>query len=39
MNNLDIGSAVDFLVEEKAKRAQKRKEDLQRQKEIMWVLS
>ncbi|XP_057767917.1 uncharacterized protein LOC130988157 isoform X2 [Salvia miltiorrhiza] len=35
MNNLDVGSALDFLVEEKAKRAQKRKEDLQRQKEIL----
>ncbi|KAG6411567.1 hypothetical protein SASPL_129650 [Salvia splendens] len=35
MNNLDVGSALDFLIEEKAKRAQKRKEDLQRQKEIL----
>ena len=38
MNNLDVGSALDFLIEEKAKRAQKQKEDLQRQKEILWVL-
>lgn len=35
MNNLDVGSALDFLIEEKAKKAQKRKEDLQRQKEIL----
>ncbi|XP_047944616.1 NEDD8 ultimate buster 1-like isoform X1 [Salvia hispanica] len=35
MNNLDVGSALDFLIEEKAKRAQKQKEDLQRQKEIL----
>ncbi|KAG6414227.1 hypothetical protein SASPL_126945 [Salvia splendens] len=35
MNNLDVGSALDFLIEEKAKRAQKRKEDLQRHKEIL----
>ncbi|KAK4420125.1 hypothetical protein Salat_2425400 [Sesamum alatum] len=35
MNNLDVGSAVDFLVEEKVKKAQKREENLQRQKEIL----
>ncbi|KAL0382933.1 UNVERIFIED_CONTAM: hypothetical protein Scaly_0580600 [Sesamum calycinum] len=35
MNNLDVGSAVDFLVEEKLKVAQKREENLQRQKEIL----
>ncbi|KAL0358353.1 UNVERIFIED_CONTAM: hypothetical protein Sangu_0684700 [Sesamum angustifolium] len=35
MNNLDVGSAVDFLVEEKLKAAQKREENLQRQKEIL----
>ncbi|KAG6431539.1 hypothetical protein SASPL_109618 [Salvia splendens] len=35
MNNLDVGRALDFIVEEKAKRTQKRKEDLQRQKEIL----
>ncbi|KAH6779292.1 ubiquitin-associated domain-containing protein [Perilla frutescens var. hirtella] len=35
MNNLDVGTALDFLVEEKAKRAQKREEDLRRQKEIL----
>lgn len=34
MNNLDVGTALDFLVEEKAKRAQKREENLRRQKEI-----
>ena len=33
MSNQDIGSAVDFLVEEKAKRARKREEDLKRQKD------
>ncbi|KAK6131873.1 hypothetical protein DH2020_034396 [Rehmannia glutinosa] len=36
MNNMDVGSAVDFLVEEKAKKAQKREENLRRQKEILW---
>ncbi|KAL0451806.1 UNVERIFIED_CONTAM: hypothetical protein Slati_1158700 [Sesamum latifolium] len=36
MNNLDVGSAVDFLVEEKLKKAQKREENLQRQKEILF---
>ncbi|XP_020550923.1 NEDD8 ultimate buster 1 [Sesamum indicum] len=35
MNNLDVGGAVDFLVEEKFKKAQKREENLQRQKEIL----
>ncbi|KAK7860768.1 nedd8 ultimate buster 1 [Quercus suber] len=34
MSNQDIGSAVDFLVEEKAKRARKREEDLKRQNDI-----
>ncbi|XP_010413737.1 PREDICTED: NEDD8 ultimate buster 1-like isoform X2 [Camelina sativa] len=34
LNNQDIASSVDFLIEERAKRAQKREEDLQRQKEI-----
>ncbi|PIN20322.1 hypothetical protein CDL12_07002 [Handroanthus impetiginosus] len=34
MNNLDVGRAVDFLVEERAKKAKKHEEDLQRQKEI-----
>lgn len=37
LNNQDIASSVDFLIEEKAKRAQKRKDDLQRQKEILYV--
>lgn len=37
MSNQDVGSAVDFLVEEKAKRAQKREEDIRRRTEIMWV--
>ncbi|XP_010533103.1 PREDICTED: NEDD8 ultimate buster 1 [Tarenaya hassleriana] len=35
LNSQDVGTAVEFLIEEKAKRAQKRKENLQRQKEIM----
>ncbi|XP_075509853.1 uncharacterized protein LOC142546176 [Primulina tabacum] len=35
MNNLDVGSAVDFLVEEKAKRAKKREENLRRKEEIL----
>ncbi|KAL7137812.1 hypothetical protein ABFS83_10G118500 [Erythranthe nasuta] len=35
MNNLDVGSAVDFLVEEKMKKAQKREENLRRQQEIL----
>ncbi|PON68522.1 Translation elongation factor [Parasponia andersonii] len=35
MSNQDVGSAIDFLVEEKARRAQKREEDLRRQKEIV----
>ncbi|KAL6555125.1 hypothetical protein OROGR_006383 [Orobanche gracilis] len=35
MNNMDVGSAVDFLVEEKANKAKKREENLKRQKEIL----
>ncbi|KAF4346871.1 hypothetical protein G4B88_018410 [Cannabis sativa] len=35
MSNQDIESAIDFLVEQKAKRLQKRVEDLQKQKELM----
>ncbi|CAN8270762.1 unnamed protein product [Cochlearia groenlandica] len=34
LNNKDIPSSIDFLIEEKAKRAQKRKDNLQRQKEL-----
>ncbi|KAM4133292.1 hypothetical protein ACJW30_01G317400 [Castanea mollissima] len=34
MSNQDIGSAVDFLVEEKKKRAQKREEDLKRKNDL-----
>ncbi|KAA8522942.1 hypothetical protein F0562_009365 [Nyssa sinensis] len=34
MNNQDVESAVDFLVEEKAKRAQKQEEDIRRKNEI-----
>jgi uncharacterized UBP type Zn finger protein len=37
MSNQDVGSAIDFLVEEKAKRAQKMEEDIRRRTEIMWV--
>lgn len=36
-SNQDVGSAIDFLVEEKAKRAQKKEEDIRRRTEIMWV--
>ena len=35
MSNQDIESAVDFLVEEKAKRMKKQEEDLWRQQEIL----
>lgn len=35
LNNKDIATSVDFLIEERAKRAQKHKDDLQRQKEIL----
>jgi len=35
MSNQDVGSAIDFLVEEKAKRAQKMEEDIRRRTEIM----
>ncbi|XP_030468722.2 uncharacterized protein LOC115687340 [Syzygium oleosum] len=34
MTNQDVGSAVDFLIEEKAKRLQKREEDMKRRQEI-----
>ncbi|KAL8488452.1 hypothetical protein ACS0TY_024196 [Phlomoides rotata] len=32
--NLDVASAIDFLIEEKEKKARKREEDIRRQKEI-----
>ncbi|KAK3002214.1 hypothetical protein RJ639_021215, partial [Escallonia herrerae] len=35
MNNQDIESAVDFLVEEKARKAQKVKDNIRRQEEIL----
>ncbi|KAG7636106.1 putative UV excision repair protein Rad23 [Arabidopsis thaliana] len=35
LNNQDIASSVDFLIEERAKKAQKREQDLQRQSEIL----
>lgn len=35
ISNQDVSSAVDFLVEQKAKRAQKREEDIRRRDEIM----
>lgn len=35
MNNQDVGTAIDFLVEEKAKKEQKREEDICRRNEIM----
>lgn len=34
MSNQDVASAVDFLVEQKAKRAQKREDDIRRRDEI-----
>ena len=37
MSNQDVGSAVDFLVEQKARKAEKREEDLRQQKEIKLV--
>lgn len=37
MNNQDVGGAIDFLAEEKAKKLQKREEDIQRRNEIRWV--
>jgi hypothetical protein len=37
MNNQDVGGAIDFLAEEKAKKMQKREEDLKRRDEIWWV--
>lgn len=39
LNNQDIASSVDFLIEERAKRAQKREQDLQRQQEILYVFT
>lgn len=36
MNNQDVGAAVNFLYEEKAKIKQKQEEDRRRQHEIMW---
>ncbi|KAL2479526.1 ubiquitin-associated (UBA)/TS-N domain-containing protein [Abeliophyllum distichum] len=35
MSNQDVGSAVDFLVEEKAKKERKREEDRRRQQDIL----
>lgn len=35
MSNHDVGSAIDFLVEEKAKRVQKREDDIRRRTEIL----
>lgn len=37
ISNQDVSTAVDFLVEQKAKRAQKREEDIRQRDEIMWV--
>lgn len=39
MNNQDVGSAVDFLVEEKEKRLQIDKEDQRRRREIRLILN
>lgn len=38
MSNQDVQSAIDFLVEENAKKAQQREEDIRRRNEIMHVL-
>ncbi|KAL6558373.1 hypothetical protein OROMI_018723 [Orobanche minor] len=35
MNNMDVGSAVDFLVEEKSNKAKEREQNLKRHKEIL----
>lgn len=35
MNNQVVESAVDFLVEEKEKKARQREDDIRRRKEIM----
>ena len=37
ISNQDVGTAIDFLVEEKAKRAQKREDNNRRRREIAWV--
>lgn len=37
LNNQDVGRAIDFLFEEKAKRKQKREDDIRHRTEIMWV--
>lgn len=37
MSNQQIDLAIDFLVEEKAKKEKKREEDIQRRNEIMCV--
>ena len=37
MSNQDVGSAIDLLDEQNARRAQSREENLQKQKEIMLV--
>ncbi|KAJ7979023.1 NEDD8 ultimate buster 1 [Quillaja saponaria] len=35
MNNQDVGSAIDFLMEEKAKKMQRKEDDIRRRDEIM----
>lgn len=37
ISNQDVGSAIDFLAEEKAKREQQREDNEQRRREIMLV--
>ncbi|KAJ1385875.1 Ubiquitin-like domain superfamily [Sesbania bispinosa] len=37
MNNQDVGAAIDFLIEEKAKKVQKQEEDIQRRNEIIFL--
>lgn len=36
LNNKDIATSVNFLIEERAKRVQQYKDNLQRQKEILY---
>lgn len=35
--NQEVGAAIDFLLQEREKRAKKREDDEQRRQEIMWV--
>lgn len=37
ISSQDVGSAIDFLIEEKAKREQQMQDNIRRRDEIMWV--